>query len=164
MTPELIQHSIIIQTRMGWSIPNAIRQERPPVALQASRELFAELRPGARLRSLTATYNCIGMVVACRRTWVDTEHLLRVLREDGYRRLSGESQVEQGDVVVYRDDSGDVSHVGIVLRKKLYNPNQPGDTLVVVSKWGADGEYEHDVNDVPPLLGHPAEYWTDRKE
>jgi hypothetical protein len=47
--------------------------------------------------------------------------------------------------------------------KRLFNPEEPSDVLVVVSKWGADGEYEHDVTDVPKLLGAPAEYWTDRK-
>jgi hypothetical protein len=66
-------------------------------------------------------------------------------------------------VVVYRSDDGEVCHAGIVLRKNLYDPEAPRDTLVVLSKWGAEGEYEHDASDVPLLCGQPAEYWTDRK-
>jgi hypothetical protein len=34
------------------------------------------------------------------------EDLIRVLVEDGYRRLAGEVEVEFGDIVVYEDDDG----------------------------------------------------------
>jgi hypothetical protein len=119
--------------------------------------------PDALLRSITATYNCVGLVVASRRTWVDTEHLLTILIEDGSRRLRGPEEARVGDVVVYRDEAGDVSHVGMVSQKKIADPRSDADFLQVLSKWGADGEYFHDATDVPYLLGRPAEYWTDRK-
>jgi hypothetical protein len=35
--------------------------------------------------------------------------------------------------------------------------------LMVLSKWGADGEYIHALGDVPALLGVPREFWTDRR-
>jgi hypothetical protein len=103
------------------------------------------------------------MVVASRRTWVDPGDLLRILAEDGYRKLRGEAEAEFGDVVVYRDDSNDVCHAGVVVRKNLYDPGNPRDILVVLSKWGHEGEYEHDATYVPVFCGRPAEYWTDRK-
>ncbi len=103
------------------------------------------------------------IIVASRRTWVDPDHLLTILSQDGYRRLRGPEETEVGDVVVYRDDSGDVSHVGLVSRKKIVDPRNGSDYLQVLSKWGADGEYFHDLHDVPYLLGRPAEFWTDRK-
>jgi hypothetical protein len=53
---------------------------------------------------------------------------------------------------ILRDNSGEVSHAGIVVGKNLYNPEAPRDTLVVLSKWGDEGEYEHDATDVP-LVG-----------
>jgi hypothetical protein len=155
--------TLLIETKTKWSIPNEVRLERPAVALDASRELFKQIHPRAHLRSLTAVYNCIGLVVACRRCWVDTEHLSRVFTGDGFTRVESQAEVQLGDVVVYRDDEGEVSHAGIVAMKRLFNPEEPSDVLVVVSKWGADGEYEHDVTDVPKLLGAPAEHWTDRK-
>jgi len=74
----------------------------------------------------------------------------------------GAAEAQFGDVVVYRKD-GEISHVGIVARKNLYIPDDPQDPLVILSKWGQIGEYEHDLTDVPYLLGKPAEYWTDRK-
>jgi hypothetical protein len=103
------------------------------------------------------------MVVANRRTWVDPQHLIQILKQDGYRKLSGEAEADVGDVVVYRDNGGEVCHAGIVTRKKLFDPTNPKDTLVILSKWGADGEYFHDASSVPELLGQPAEFWTDRK-
>jgi hypothetical protein len=38
--------------------------ERPAVALKAAVDLMEELFPEARLRSITSTYNCVGLVVA----------------------------------------------------------------------------------------------------
>jgi len=105
----------------------------------------------------------MGMVVATRRTWIDPEHLIRILYEDGFRRLARPEDAETGDVVAYHDPNGEICHVGIVLRKNLIDPGRPSDLLRVVSKWGADGEYIHDMTYVPQLLGVPAEYWTDRR-
>ncbi len=66
-----------------------------------------------------------------------------------------------GDIVVYANEEGEDTHVGIVteigydgkLRKKV----------AVMSKWGADGEYFHPVGHVPKKYGKEKEYWTDRK-
>lgn len=155
--------ALLIETRQRWCIPNEVRGERPREALAASVELFRGLFPDAQLRSITATYNCVGMVVASRRVWVDPEHLIRVLREDGYRRLNQEAEAEPGDVVAYHDSDGEICHVGIVLRKNLIIPGTKDDPLTILSKWGADGEYVHASRRLPFLLGVPAEFWTDRR-
>ena len=84
-----------------------------------------------------------------------------ILMDDGYRRVANESELQRGDVVVYRDNSGEVSHVGLVaelrpnLREATYD-------VSVLSQWGATGEYFHRVDDVTPFLGHFSEYWTER--
>jgi hypothetical protein len=103
------------------------------------------------------------MVVATRRTWVDPEHLARILKDDGYRRLPREEDTDLGDVVVYHDDEGSACHVGIVVRKNLLVPGGDQELLTVLSKWGADGEYIHAASRVPGYLGRPAEFWTDRR-
>ena len=154
---------LLLETRGKGKINNEMRAELNPVVAQASIALWSKHRPDARLRSITGTYNCVGMVVASRRTWVDPEDLLRILREDGYRPLASEADTRFGDIVVYRDQKGDVSHVGIVVRKNPYNPENPRDVLVILSKWGHEGEYEHDATHVPMVFGKPAEYWSDRK-
>jgi hypothetical protein len=157
------QQPLKLETRARRQVPNEVRPERNPAALRASVELWKRLRPRARLRSITAAYNCIGLVVACRRAWVDPEELLPALRDDGYRQLGGPAEAEKGDVVVYRDQRGNVCHAGIVVGKNVVTA-EAADPLVVLSKWGEDGEYEHESSDVPELLGKPVEFWTDRKE
>ncbi|HKI34603.1 MAG TPA: hypothetical protein VKA46_22295 [Gemmataceae bacterium] len=154
---------LLLETRGRWRIPNELRPERPMIALAESIRILGDAFPDARLRSITATYNCMGLVVASRRTWVDPEHLIRILREDGFRRLGSAAEAEPGDVVAYHDPDGEICHVGIVVQKNLALPSTPTDPLKVLSKWGADGEYLHDMSRVPYLLGVAAEFWTDRR-
>lgn len=134
-----------------------------PAALRAAIELVRGIVPDAILRSITATYNCVGMVVASRRTWVDPGDLVRVLRDDGCRKLNGPEEADVGDVVIYHDGSGAPCHAGLVVRKNLLVPGGGEELLTVVSKWGADGEYIHGASRIPVYLGAPTEYWTDRR-
>ncbi len=163
MSPIERTDSLLLQTRAKWSIPNETRMERPAVALKAAVDLMEELFPEARLRSITSTYNCVGLVVASRRTWVDPEHLLKILRDDGHRQMQRPEEVEAGDVVIYHDPDGEPCHVAIVVTKNLAVAGENRDLLLVLSKWGADGEYVHDLRKLPSLLGQPAQYWTDRR-
>jgi hypothetical protein len=136
----------------------------PPEGMADAVEDMKKLRPDADLRRITATYNCVGMVVASRRSWVTTEVLIKILVEDGFIQLSGPEAVAVGDVVVYHDDEGEVCHVGIVSEIKRVLIGAVGVKLRVLSKWGAFGEYFHDSDYVPDYLGQPQEYWTDRRE
>jgi hypothetical protein len=153
---------LALETRARNPIDNAMKPERPKVALEASAALFKKLFPDAQLRSLTALYNCIGLIVASRRAWVDPSDLIRVLREDGYRKLTSAQEAEMGDVVIYRNQRGEVCHAGIVLRKNLLS-GQEDDLLTVLSKGGADGEYIHGLSKLPAYLGTPTQFWTDRR-
>lgn len=163
VTPLQRSDSLVLQTRARWQIPNELRPERNPASLRAAVEIARSIIPEAILRSITATYNCVGMVVASRRTWVDPADLLRVLREDGHRKLKGPEDTEPGDIIIYHDENGEPCHVGLVVRKNLLLGRGPEDLLTVLSKWGADGEYIHGASRVPGFLGRPAEYWTDRR-
>jgi hypothetical protein len=155
--------SLLLQTRAKWAVPNELRRERPVAALRAAVDLIRELFPEAQLRSITSTYNCVGLVVASRRVWVDPAHLVKILQDDGYRPLERPEDAESGDVVVYHDSDGEPCHAGIVVRKNLVVPGESRDLLTVLSKWGADGEYVHGATEVPLLLGRPTQYWTDRR-
>jgi hypothetical protein len=155
--------ALALESRAQRPIDNEVRPERPKVALDASAALFKRLFPKAELRSLTAVYNCVGLVVASRRVWVDPDDLIRVLQEDGYRLLADVTQAELGDVVVYHDSKGTVCHAGIVVGKNVLVPGQQEDPLRVLSKWGADGEYVHDLSKLPAYLGTATQFWTDRR-
>jgi hypothetical protein len=117
-------NTLLLQTRARWLIPNEMRPERHPAALKAAVEIAKAIIPEAILRSITATYNCVGLVVASRRTWVDPEHLVRILREDGYRQLSGPEGMEFGDVVIYHDRDALPCRATVVVRKNLLVANR----------------------------------------
>ena len=150
-----------LSTRLGNRIPNEQRLPRLPASMEAANNIVRNAHPDIQVRSLSSVYNCMGMVFASRRTWVETDHLQMILEEDGYHQVPDERDLQPGDVVVYKDDDGQVSHVGIVARRGLELPGQPPQ-LFVLSQWGQDGEYFHQADDVNPRLGKPAEYWTDR--
>lgn len=154
--------SIPLATKQGRFIPNERRPERAPDALQAAVNLMRLERPDARLRSISATYNCVGLVFANRRTLVDTDDVPMILHEDGYYQVPRLDQVSAGDVVVYRNAIGEIVHVGVVLCKE---PEVRTATwkVTILSQWGANGEYIHAPDYVPQALGQPSGYWSERR-
>lgn len=154
------RRSIHLSTKTGQHIPNVRRLERSPDSLRAATALWKEERPDAMLRTISNTYNCVGMIFASRRTHVDVEHLPQIYREDQYRTVR---LPELGDVAVYRDEAGAIQHVGVVMGVEVdFATGQR--TVTILSKWGGDGEYVHPPDHVPGALGRVMDYWTDRLE
>jgi len=155
--------SLPLYTRSREFIPNEIRLESHPIRLQAAKALWEKEHPQAKLRSSTSIYNCMGLVFASRRTWVDPEYIALILHGDEYQRVANIFDVKIGDIVLYKDNDGkDITHVGIVV-EVIPEIITASFQFKVISKWGADGEYIHSTEDVPERLGHPSEYWTDRR-
>ncbi len=96
------------------------------------------------------------------RTQIDIEHVRWILRQDGYERLAGISDAKFSDIVVY-SNNGQYQHVGIIVDSP-FEVMSPHQKIVVLSKWGSEGEYFHPIDRVLPQYGAPVEYWTDRKE
>lgn len=159
---ERDRESIPLATRMGTHIPNERRQERNPQSLQSAVDIHT-LRPSVRLRSATAVYNCVGLVFSSRRAWIEPEHIPMILEEDGYYKVDDEGKIMPGDLVLYQNNSGEISHIGIVLERSP-NVKTASWKIVVVSQWGGDGEYIHEIDDVLDCLGRPSEYWSERRE
>jgi hypothetical protein len=166
--PEIIdlgsvhdRNAIDLATKRGTRIPNARRHERAAEALAAGKQYVLENHSTARLRSLTATYNCIGMVFANRRTWVEPTHVQMILNDDGYEEVEPRDVVP-GDIVIYRDDAGEISHVAVVVAHEADVKNAEWRTTVL-SQWGADGEYIHDHRDVNGILGTPDKFYSERR-
>lgn len=155
------RRSIPLVTSSRRRIDNVQRQQRPPEAMQAAAQMFMREHKSLQTRSLSSVYNCVGLVFASRRTSVDIALLWMIFEDDGYRSIP-ESAVVPGDLVVYKDDAGRVTHVGIVIE---HARDVLSATFVtkVVSQWGWDGEYIHDVKDVHYSLGSPREFWSERK-
>jgi hypothetical protein len=154
------REAIELATRAGTFIPNVRRREQPPARMKAAWNMLKE-KHSIEPRSHSSSYNCMGMVFASRRTWVEPDCLNMILREDGFRKVLV-SEAVRGDIVVYRDASGGFTHVGLVLSKSA-DVEHSSWRVEVLSQWGADGEYFHDANDVHPSLGKPQEYWTERR-
>lgn len=140
-------------------------EDRNPVALREARDIWVSIFPDLKPRSLTAMYNCAGMVFASRRTCVkNMKDIDIILVDDGYRRVNDERDVDIGDVVVYRNTKLVPRHVGLVCEKTLIlDLARPPFDIWVMSQWGDDGEYRHRLKDVPELFGDQIEFWSDRK-
>lgn len=117
--------------------------------------------PSARLRSLTGTYNCIGMAFANRRTCIEPHHVQMILEDDGYVEVDPQDVVS-GDLLVCRDHDRTISHVAVVISHEPDFANARW-KITVVSQWGYDGEYFHDPTDVNQLLGRPDGFYSERK-
>jgi len=162
LQPEQIP--LKIETRRRWGIPNEYRMEQDPKQLRYGREMWEGSKPNLIFRSISAIYNCVGMVVTHRRAWAFPIDLRKILSDDGFRQLKGPEEAFVGDIVIYQAGGDEITHVGIVQQKNLIRDlRNPGDPLKVLSKWGAQGEYIHDMTDVPEVYGKPAEFWTDRR-
>lgn len=158
----LVGGELALLTRKRRQIPNDQKlQEETPAHFEAAKSIALRHHPTARVRSLSSLYNCVGMVFASRRTEIHAQYVRMILEDDGYQQVE-RSEVHLGDVVVYTDEPGDVSHVGVVA--ELRSEARTGDVeITVMSQWGHDGEYVHREDDVNQYLGAPAEYWTDRR-
>ena len=103
-------------------------------------------------------YNCVGMVFASRRAWIETNHLYELLRQDGYNRVA-ERDIVPGDVVLYTKNVVPI-HVGLVIYIGRVASNL--EDLIVLSKWGKEAEILHQVDVVPEAYGKPTEFWSER--
>ena len=151
-----------LSTKLGRQVPNEQRRPRPPAEMKAKKDIImSSRRPSASNRSLSSVYNCMGLVFASRRTWIWPDYLDMILTDDEYNLVGSTREVRPGDVVVYRDQSGSVSHVGLVSDVHVNVAKATWD-ITVLSQWGEYGEYFHELDDVNPRLGEATEYWTDR--
>ena len=160
--PIWLAGEIPVFTAKGTRIPNERPLPKSPVAMRESQRILLVQHPNARLRSLGSTYNCAGLVLASRRTFiVDFANVPAYLKEDGYRPLTAEEPPWPGDVVVYKSDGGSVEHLGIILEVPTGRLEAAAGPLIM-SKWGHFGEYVHRLMDKPAPLGTLAEVWTER--
>ena len=155
-------NALKLYTRRHNYVINEMPSELPPDQLQALQRDTAVGRLIVLIRSLTATYNCMGMVFASRRTSIRPSELELFRLDDGLKDLpGGPSEAEIGDIIVYRK-GGVPKHVGVVLQ--LGKNRQAFETeMLVLSKWGEAGECVHLLGDVPSAYGTEYQILTDRR-
>jgi hypothetical protein len=79
------------------------------------------------------SYNCHGWVFADGRAVVNADVEL-ILHDNGYAPVA---EPQPGDVIVYRDDGGAVTHTGLVRQVGTWG------AVLVESKWSGNGRYFH---------------------
>lgn len=173
MTPHIIGMAqppedyvdLPLATKARNPIYNEQRMEQSLAQLQAAVAFWHDKFPDNELRSITATYNCVGMVFGSRRTEILTKHVRGILADDGFKALAHEGEAKRGDLVVYVADGEEVQHVGMVVEvfAEVDPAVQPPFHVRVLSKWGAMGEYIHWVEAVPNTFGK-AQYFSERKK
>lgn len=154
--------SIQLATKRGTFVNNLQAMEKLPQGMADMDSILRAEHPGIRTRSLSATYNCVGMVFAARRTVIETKYLRLLLEEDGYVRIHERSDVEVGDVIVYRhEQQAEIEHVGVVayIRTDVEAATR---NFAVLSQWGRQGEYLHPEDHVPAVYGDYREFYTER--
>lgn len=161
--PE-IGPEIALSTLKRRAIANGQRREWPPFRLLAGAEMLKRDFPAATLRSLTAVYNCWGLAFASRRTWVDLDQVRTILDDDGYAKVDKERDVRPGDVAVYLRPDDEYEHVAIVLHVEP-DVERASFRFLVISKWGVNGEYIHDLRHIPMTGGVATriEFFSERR-
>jgi hypothetical protein len=93
------------------------------------------------------------MVFANRRTFIEPEEIPTILQDDEYIEVGRDADIMPGDIVVYKNPvTDDIIHVGVVQAAEVMFEMKK---IRVLSQFGRDGEYIHDVHDVPDVYGRP---------
>ena len=156
----------VLCAKSGWPIPRENPEEYTNVDAATLSFKNAHLterfvtRLGVQIRSQASVdYNCVGMVFASRRFWIEDEHIKTILDEDSYRRIARE-QVVLGDVAIYAF-RGERVHVGVVV-EILQELGRRTSRFKVMSKWGLLPEFIHFEGAVPEQFEKVSEFYTDR--
>jgi hypothetical protein len=101
-------------------------------------------------------YDCHGWTFTGGAKWINNDQVQKILDFNCYSSVAA-GGVMAGDLVVYRDAGGNITHTGIVTAVDV-----AGNATEVESKWGALGRYRHSPSRVPASYGTPAYHRTTR--
>ena len=131
-------------------------QRRTDRDLRDIPQMHSALR---RIRSVSPfMYNCLGMIFASRRAWIEPEALKLIFDDDKYRETTKE-QLECGDIVIYTKGN-ERKHVGLVTA--VHRTDGKVGPIWVLSKWGMNAEVVHRIDIVPSKYGKPSEFWSEK--
>lgn len=145
-----------LETRAQRQLPNQMQPQKPLQAIRDLAKIHERTCRATRLVSASTVCNCYGLAFASRRTaLVDENAVFQALSEDGYKLVPfAPIRWDYGDVVLYRTSDSNASHVAVIV--ELRPGADPDDIEVrVLSAWGDQGEYVHDIDPGHPTLGKP---------
>jgi hypothetical protein len=134
----LEEPGLLARTDAGHPVPlcSARRAEDGPLEEGEARMIHQRNlhRRVIQTASADLTSNCHGWVFAAGRHWVRGSSIERILLDNGYQAVS---RPEPGDLAVWRDESGSVTHSGLV------RSSADDGTVLIESKWGMAGRFIH---------------------
>ncbi len=126
----------------------SLTNEEYETFLARTQKSMAELSAKAMLREPPYLHsNCHGWVFTGGEHLVRGEDVQLILNDNGYAQVQ---KPEPSDIAIYRDDSGAITHTGLV-RGNL------GESTMVESKWGIGAIYLHVADEQP--YGKNIEYY-----
>ena len=158
-----------LSTTHGTEVPNEVgppflnkERDRLDRAMNAKYCSLEHSPPAIQWTRANSRYNCYGMVIGNRWTHVE-EWVVDSVLTDEYTQIQ-EEEVVPGDIIVYRNRNGGINHLGVVSRfrslqgEEVPRPDLGAIQIIVLSKWGSAGEYEHVVHHCPDG-GSNIEFW-----
>jgi hypothetical protein len=105
-----------------------------------------------RVSEACPVYNCHGLTFGSRRTQISPP-IFPILDDDGFDKVPSEKDVRPGDIVIYSDARGEVTHSGFVVWRNKVELVEGTQSIIpmVWSKWGKGYEMIHAVGECPYL-------------
>jgi hypothetical protein len=127
------------QTDRGTAVPlfTASLEQQPAEREAQCLEQMHLDRKVIQTGSPDPAYNCHGWVFTGGRCWVRGTAVESILADNGYQVTT---DPHEGDVVVFRNCAGEVTHTGLVR-------GHAGAVVLIESKWGQMGRYVHTAED-----------------
>jgi hypothetical protein len=143
---------IDLRTRAGNPIENTQVWAHSAFEWHLLGENLGRFANAERVSEACPVYNCHGLTFGSRRTQVSPP-IGSILEDDGFDKIPSEKDVRPGDIVVYSDARGEVTHSGFVVwrRKVELMPGTETVIAMIWSKWGKAYEMIHAVRECPYL-------------
>ncbi len=138
---------IALQTRKGNDIDNEqVYTVYTPGQLKEIEDNSKKYLTDEKRAEANPLYNCHGLTFATRRTGIfKTEEVKKILTDDEYKEITLPN-ILAGDIVLYIEENGDITHSGIVID---VNDNFGIRTPRIISKWGTMPEFIHLIHECP---------------
>ena len=144
--------TIELRTRANNAIENTQVWQHSKLEWHLLDEHLDRFKNAERVSEACPVYNCHGLTFGSRRTQVGLP-IVSILEDDGFDPIASEKDVRPGDIVIYSDARGEVSHSGFVVWRNKISLAPGADTVIpmVWSKWGKGYEMIHAVRECPYL-------------
>lgn len=144
------------KTDKGNTVPTSKSSPEPPITQQEAEQAIAHEGLTNKVEQtgpVSNDSNCHGHTFTNDERWINDPKAVDKILDDNNYKPTLNNKGKPGDVVVYRDESGTITHTGVVTQTE-----SDGTITKVESKFGQAGTYSHGPWDVPNSYNPPS--WT----